>query len=115
MEEYHYVDDELFARQFTSQNNKLSKRMIENKLKQKGVDKTYIENASEMRSSQQEFDLCLEQARKYVKSKDMTKENAVQKLYASLARKGFSFDDIKKSVSAVTRNLGVEDIEDFYE
>ena len=97
LEEYHYVDDGLFAKQFTSSNSKLSKRMIENKLREKGVSNENIDSVSNMRSDEDEFELCLMQAKKYVSSKDMTKENAYQKLYASLARKGFSFETIKKA------------------
>ena len=37
LEEYHFVDDALFAKQFLEQNGKLSKNMIKNKLLSKGV------------------------------------------------------------------------------
>ena len=44
LEEYHYVDDRLFAKQFASANGKLSKRMIENKLKEHNINMNYINN-----------------------------------------------------------------------
>ena len=97
LEEYHYVDDGMFAKQFVSSNSRLSKRMIENKLREKGVSSNSIDEAFSSRSDDEEFELCFYHAQKYVSSKDMTKENAYQKLYASLARKGFSFENIKKA------------------
>lgn len=97
LEEYHYVDDGLFAKQFVDSNSKLSKRMIENKLREKGVSSENINQVSNIRSEDDETELCFLQAQKYVSGKDMSKENAYQKLYASLARKGFSFDTIKKA------------------
>ena len=100
MQEYHYVDDFLFAKQFIEQNKKLSKKMIENKLKQKGVLSEIINDLQSNCDEQQEIELCIGYVQKYVKSKDMQKDGAKQKLYASLARKGFSFDVIKKACSA---------------
>ena len=104
LEEYHYVDDGLFAKQFANTNSKLSKRMIENKLRGKGVSNENIDSIANLRSDEDEFELCLMQAKKYVSGKDMTKENAYQKLYASLARKGFSFDTIKKACKKLDVN-----------
>lgn len=97
MEEYHYVDDELFAKQFIEQNKKLSKKMLENKLKQKGVSPDIIQENIINCNDDDEFELCKRLAEKYAKSKDLSKEGAVSKMYASLARKGFVFDTIKRA------------------
>ena len=111
MEEYHYIDDGLYAKQFVSQSRNYSKRVIENKLMQKGVQKEIVEKMAELRNDETEFELCKKQVERYVKSKDMTKENAVQKMYASLLRKGFEFSYIKKAIKEVLKSLNEEDIE----
>ena len=97
LEEYHYVDDGLFAKQYIEQNKKYSKKMLENKLKQKGISSDIIfENLGDD-DENSDFELCKKYAQKYAKSKDLKEPGAVQKMYASLARKGFSFDVIKKA------------------
>ena len=48
------------------------------------------------RTGESEFELCLLQAKKYLKSKKINDIKDVQKMQASLARKGFDFDTIKK-------------------
>ncbi len=101
LEEYHYVDDNLFAKLFIEQNKNYSKKMLENKLKQKGISPDIIfENFSSYEDND-EILLCKRQAEKYIKGKDISKDGAVQKLFASLARKGFSFDVIKKSTKEI--------------
>ena len=113
LEEYHYVDDELFARHYVEQNSKYSRVMIENKLRQKGINAEIIDDSiDEYTSDEDEYNLCLKQAEKYVKSKDMTKEGAYQKLVASLARKGFGFDVIKQVSKKVLSAEDAEKIED---
>ena len=96
LEEYHYVDDALFAKQFVQSNQKISKRILQGKLLQKGVPADEISEIIESRTYEDEYNLCLEQARKYLKSKTVSDLNEVQKFQASLARKGFDFDTIKK-------------------
>ncbi len=108
LEEYHYVDDFLFAKEFILQNNKLSKKMLENKLFFKGVSNGIIKELLQEKSDDEEIELCESFAKKYIKSKDITKDNGREKMFASLARKGFSFETIKKA----TKNLfDSEDIE----
>ena len=116
LEEYHYVDDGLYSKQFTTENKRYSKRMIENKLKAKGVSTDLIEQSiEEYISDEDEFELCLKFAEKYVKSKDMSKEGSVQKLISSLARRGFAFDDIKRACKKVLDAEKSEIIENFDE
>ena len=114
LEEYHYIDDSLFAKQFVSQSKNYSKRTIENKLIQKGVQKDVVQKMTNLRDSEDELKLCKQQVEKYIKNRDMTKENAVQKMYASLLRKGFLFNDIKKATKEVLNSIEDDDIE-FYE
>ena len=113
LEEYHYVDDELFAKQYAEQNKKYSKKMLENKLIQKGVSADIIHGIFSDDDNFQEMELCEKYAEKYIKSKDMKKEGSIQKLYASLARKGFSFDTIKKACKSINNEIYEEN--DFLE
>lgn len=108
LEEYHYVDDELFAKQFIEQNRKLSKKMLENKLLAKGVNCDIIKEQLQGIYDEDELSLCISQVQKYIKSKDMTKENSKEKLVASLLRKGFPFEIIKKAMKNVINNDEIE-------
>ena len=109
LEEYRYVDDGLFSKHFITENKRYSKRVLELKLREKGVNTEIIgDSIDEYTSDEDEYDLCLKQAEKYVKSKDMTKEGAYQKMVASLVRKGFEFDMIK---SVSKKVLSAEDAE----
>ena len=96
LEEYRYIDDKLFAKQFFQSNGHLSKRVIQGKLIQKGVAKDIISDIIEERTGESELELCLLQAKKYLKSKEVNDIKDIQKMQASLARKGFDFDTIKK-------------------
>lgn len=96
LEEYRYIDDKLFAKQFFQSNGHLSKRVIQGKLIQKGVANDIISEIIEERTGESEFELCLLQAKKYLKSKKVNDIKDIQKMQASLARKGFGFDTIKK-------------------
>ena len=111
LEEYHYVDDRLFAKQFVEQNKKYSTKMLENKLKQKGISSDIIFEILGNDDEKSDLELCKKYAQKYAKSKDLKAEGAIQKMYASLARKGFSFDVIKKACKAEIN--GVEDEDNF--
>ena len=96
LEEYRYIDDKLFAKQFFQSNGHLSKRVIQGKLIQKGVANDIISDIIEERTGESELELCLLQAKKYLKSKEVNDIKDIQKMQASLARKGFDFDTIKK-------------------
>lgn len=117
LEEYHYVDDALFAKSFVEQNSKYSKTILEGKLRQKGVDLEIIKNVLEGVSDDNEYLLCLEHMTKYIKTKDMSKEGAREKLFASLARKGFNFDFIKRAYSEIKNQIEIanDDNIDFYD
>ena len=109
LEEYHYVDDGLFAKQFIEQNKKYSTKMLENKLKQKGISSDIISENLGGDDENLDLELCKKYAQKYAKSKDLKADGAVQKMYASLARKGFSFDVIKKACKAEIDGFEDED------
>lgn len=112
LEDYHYIDDEFFAKQFVSANQKLSKKVLKGKLTQKGVSSDIILEILGFRTAEDEFELCLEQAKKYVKSKPINEYKDLQKMQASLARKGFDFDIIKK-VSKIVTIVSDDENDDF--
>ncbi len=109
--DYGYVDDAMFAKSFVQVNSKYSKAVLEGRLRQKGIDKDIISEALLEVSGDAELELCIKYAKSYAKSRDVSTIEGKQKLYASLARRGFNFDTIKKACKNVTGN--VEFYEDF--
>lgn len=105
LKEHKFLNDVDFAKQFIEQRLRLrpkSLRIIELELKAKGISQDIIE---ELRSENQELrtDLDLESARKLVEKKidkyrDFPKQIIYQKLGGFLARRGFDWDTIKKSI-----------------
>ena len=109
LEDYHYIDDNLFAKQFVQANSHLSKKVLQGKLFQKGISRDIIlENISD-RTQNDELELCLALAKKYTKTKPINSYKDLQKMQASLARKGFDFDIIKKASSLVSNKDEFED------
>ena len=112
LEEYNYVNDELFAKTFVQENYKYSKKMLENKLKQKGVSSEIISNVLELNTDEKEEELCEKQLKKLLKNKNKNNfsKEELQKIYMSLFRKGFEFDLIKKVCRKVlVQNLDEEE------
>jgi len=103
LEEYHYVDDELYAKRFVSENKKYSKKMLYEKLSLKGVNREIIGNVLQSINDDSEYELCLKMAEKYTKNKKIETINDLRKMQQSLARKGFSFDLVSKVSRQVTR------------
>ena len=112
LEEYKYVDDMLYAKQFVQHNTKKSKRILKEKLISKGVDKEIIVDVLENFAVDDELEICLYQAQKYIKNKQIKDAKDIQKIYASLARKGFDFATIKKAVK-IAINKDFEDENNF--
>ena len=112
LEEYHFVDDELMAKTFVEQNGKYSRRMLENKLKAKGVDGKIAKETALIKTDEDEFLLCKRFAQKHIDSKGLNDDNDVKKLFASLLRKGFTFDTVKKAVYQITHNEIIENLEE---
>jgi len=92
LEEYNVLNDDFYAECFVKSNeNKLTKRAIENKLSSKGIKKDTME---QVLSEVSDRDLVVPIAQKFMKNKEKSKEN-FEKLSRHLAYKGFNFDDIK--------------------
>ena len=104
LEDYGFVDDRLFAKEFVSSSLRYSKKVKEQKLRQKGVSSDIVSEILGNESDFSEFELCKKQAEKYAKSKDISTKDGVQKLYASLLRKGFDFETIKKVCKSIAKN-----------
>ena len=78
LEEYRYVDDGLFSKHFITENKRYSKRVLELKLREKGVNTEIIgDSIDEYTSDEDEYDLCLKQAEKYVKRGCISKDGGI--------------------------------------
>ncbi len=107
LERYSYLDDAAYVREFVrSYGEKLGAGAMRQKLMERGVERQIIEENMELsQEGQQAAALALAQKlrRKYA---DQPEQKRRQKMFAALARRGFSYDDIR----AVLGELGeVED------
>lgn len=100
--EYGVLNDENFATSFVSmKQNSLSKRAIENKLMQKGVNKDIAKSCLE------EFDdyhVAVKTAEKFMKNKIYTEEN-ITKLLRHLSYKGFDYETINKVLGRLKSDI----------
>ena len=103
---YHYIDDLSFAKEYIFfRKETLPKRILEEKLRQKGIGKEDLQKALEefYDSREEEEELQMKQALKLLKKRSYDKEIAdpkeKQKLYAYLMRKGISSSVIKKALA----------------
>lgn len=101
LKSYSYIDDVAFARAFVQENPKYSLLKLETKLRAKGVDKAVIEEALKDVSDSSQVEVCTEFAKKYAKTHEVNSPSGRSKLYASLARRGFKFDTIKKACKII--------------
>lgn len=99
--EYGVLNDENFATSFVSiKQNSLSKRAIEQKLMQKGVNKDIAKTCLE------DFDdtqVAIKTAEKFMKTKPYTEEN-ITKLLRHLSYKGFDYETINKALGYLKSN-----------
>lgn len=110
LEDYGFIDDRLFAKEFVASATRYSKKIKEQKLKQKGVSSDIVSEILGDEDDCSEFELCKKQAEKYAKNKDISTKEGLQKLYASLSRKGFDFDTIKKACKNISKNQDFDEI-----
>ncbi len=95
---YHYIDDKKYACNYIrSKKDSKSKRRIYSELIQKGIEKMNIDQAFCEEYEDENFALQKAMTKKNKNINDMTEEEKV-KLTASLYRKGFSLDLIKKYI-----------------
>lgn len=100
MEEYHYIDDAQYVREFVNvYKNKYGRNTIISKLRQNGVSQECIEEAMEF-SEDDEYRLCLDTLETLLgRYDDVGDYKTRQKIYANLVRKGFSFELVKKAMN----------------
>ncbi len=99
LEEYAFVDDEDYARSFVQESAKDNgKLLIKMKLRAKGIDKGTAENAID--EIEDETPAAKTLAQKYMRSKEITKEN-LAKCYRYLLSKGFSFDAAREAIKSI--------------
>lgn len=109
LKDHKFLNDEDFARWFIEQRLRFRPkglRIIKLELKQKGIDSEIIESAISNLSTDDEGGVPsndLESAKKLVEKKiskyiGLEKQVIYQKLGAFLARRGFNWDTIKKSI-----------------
>jgi regulatory protein len=91
--EYGVLNDENFATSYVGiKQHSLSKRALEQKLMQKGVNKDIAKNCLE---EFDDYDVAIKTAEKFMKTKEFTEENTT-KLLRHLSYKGFDYDVINK-------------------
>ncbi len=92
MLEYHYLDDVQYARMYVdAYKNKFGKQKLRFNLQAKGVSGAIVNEVLEELEPQEDAVFTL--AKKYLKSKEPTREN-LDKLARHLLSKGFSWSDI---------------------
>ena len=103
MKEYGYLDDALYAQQYTENAAKRKgARLIAMELKRRGVDdETAREAVSNIENSEESAKRILE---KYMRSKEVSRET-LKKAYAHLISKGFDYDTARSAL----KSLGEED------
>ena len=96
---FHYIDDERYALNYIRfKKDTKSKRQIYAELKQKGIEKGYIDQAFSEEYESEDYAVQKAIAKKTKDVEAMTVEEKA-KLTASLYRKGFQLDLIKKYIN----------------
>ena len=92
MEEYRYLNDEMYAEIYINDNlSRYGKQKIRFNLELRGIEREIIDNILEQAENQE--DAVYNLAIKYMRNKEPTREN-FDKMCRHLASKGFSWSDI---------------------
>ena len=101
---HHYLDDSRYARSYTEQKaSRMSRRMLEKKLKEKGISKELIEEALTGLETEEEEALDSLIRRKNVDFSRLDWQER-QKICAYFMRKGFAYENILKKINEITGN-----------
>ena len=101
LKKHRYVDDEAFARRYVENGGtRKSRRQLAYELRQKGVDSELVDQALREAAPPEE-----ETVRRLVQKKvgnpgDLSREE-LQKLYAFLGRKGYSYEVIRRVIGEI--------------
>lgn len=99
---YGYVNDAEFARMWVeSRKTGRGKRALSYELARKGVAKDVIEEALSNLSDDSEFESALELVKKRSKYQNLDKNEKYRKIAPFLARRGYSYDIIKKVINEI--------------
>ena len=102
LNEYGVINDKTFANAFINSNqNKFSKRIMQQKLISKGIKK---EEFDETLAEYNDRELCVTFATKFMKNKIMD-DKTKEKLLRHLQYKGFNFDDIMYALNKLKINI----------
>lgn len=96
-----FLQDDLWLDHYIKRNlKKMSKRVIFQKLKREGIPLEILKELEEQwQDPQEEIEALKNLIQLRMKKKEMSDFKTRQKLIAYLARKGFSFDNIKEAIS----------------
>lgn len=100
LKEYGVIDDERYAESYVNSNKNFSKMKLKQKLYSFGVNRDMIDDITD---EIDDYDSCLMNAKKYIKSKEVTRE-MIEKLTRRLASQGYAWEII----SRVLRTLRME-------
>lgn len=115
MRDFGYLDEEKYARKlFKSYMNKgWGKSKIRFELKRKGLSEDLIALCEEEYDDEDYIEEITELInKKYINKLDFSDYSSVQRVTAALARRGFSYDDIKTAMARVREEYD-EDYDDF--
>ncbi len=99
LEEYHFVDDELFAKNYIKYKNKTNgSKKIKMELKQKGVEDELVNCA--IQNYARDRDSIENVALKYLKNKERDLKTK-QKAYRHLLSKGYGYEDINYALNKI--------------
>jgi len=101
LEEQKYIDDSSYAKMYIEtkiRNKPLGKRLLQNKLYEKGIDKDNVEKIlNENYSEEKEIESAKKLFKKY--SKKIKGEDKKQKCYRYLLSRGFDYEIVNKVVN----------------
>lgn len=99
LKEYNYINDAQYVNSFIQVNkSKKGKKLLAYELKQKGIDDKLLDTSFEDYENDLESIKLI--ALKYLKNKDLTKEN-FQKAYRHLMSKGFESSEVLKVLNQI--------------
>ena len=99
LKEYNYINDAQYVNSFIQVNkSKKGKKLLAYELKQKGIDDKLLDTSFEDYENDLESIKLI--ALKYLKNKDLTKEN-FQKAYRHLMSKGFESSEVLKVLNKI--------------
>lgn len=109
LQEYGYVNDESFAKNyFESMRNSKGKRVIANKLKEKGVSAEIVEQLLEDVEEEDELEKATALAEKFVKNRENSAKTN-QKCIAHLIYKGYDYSVAQQATQIALSNKGEVD------